>query len=63
MTEQDSLLIIDTMSKVISVLMLLEKDMIILRKGLEQEIIQALIRYAIKQWLVLFNKLVEMEVQ
>lgn len=63
MMEQDSLPIIDTMSKVISVLMLLEKDMIILRKGLEQEIIQALIQYAIKQWLVLFNKLVEMEVQ
>jgi len=63
MMEQDSLPIIDTMSKAISVLMLLEKDMIILRKGLEQEIIQALIQYAIKQWLVLFNKLVEMEVQ
>ena len=61
--EPDLLPILDIMLKVILVLMQLLKDMIILLKGLEQETILVSIPFAIRLWLVLFNKQVVMEAQ
>ena len=61
--ELDLLPILDIMLKVILVLMQLLKDMIILLKGLEQETMLVSIPFAIRLWLVLFNKQVVMEVQ
>ena len=63
MMELDLLPILDIMLKVILVLMQLLKDMIILLKGLEQETMLVSIPFAIRLWLVSYNKQVVMEVQ
>jgi len=61
--EQDLLPILDIMLREILVLMPLEKVMIISHKALEQEIMLVSIHSAVKQWLVSFNRQVEMEAQ
>ena len=63
MMELDLLPILDIMLKVILVLMQLLKDMIILLKGLEQETMLVSIPFAIRLWLVSYNKQVVMEAQ